>query len=95
MNRKTKKYSGRQADLPFPELHNLWETKGIFSDHYIRTKLKTSKLWPEEAEVKPIWEFCAELWERRKIGLTKGSEDYTLSYSSFPPASIYLNEISL
>ncbi len=77
LNRKTKKSFEKQGDLPIPEFQKLWETNGVFSDHYIRTKLERSKSWPEEAEVKPIWEFCAELWEKRKLGLAKGNEALT------------------
>ena len=67
----------RQADLPLPELQNVWKTKGIFSDHYIRTKLKESSLWPKEEEIKPLWEFCANLWNKLYVGLARQGEDVT------------------
>ena len=66
-----------QIDLPITEFQSLWETKGIFSDHYLRTRLKESAIWPKEESVKPIWLFCKELWEKKHFGLAKGNEPLT------------------
>ena len=77
MVQKKRNFNPSQAKLPLPEFQNVWETKGIFSEHYIRTRLKNSMLWPKEEEVKPIWEFCANLWKKRFIGLARGNEAFT------------------
>ncbi|MBI4722726.1 MAG: hypothetical protein HY769_07005 [Candidatus Stahlbacteria bacterium] len=55
----------------------IWETKGIFSDRYIRTKLKDDKLYPNEERVKLLWEFCSNLWNKLHIALGKGNEELT------------------
>ncbi|MBC8400719.1 MAG: N-6 DNA methylase [Candidatus Marinimicrobia bacterium] len=67
----------RQAHLPIPEFHSPWETKCIFSDHYLKTRLKDSILWPQDENVGQIWQFCKDLWDRRYIGLAKGNEALT------------------
>ncbi|MBU1627893.1 N-6 DNA methylase, partial [bacterium] len=66
-----------QIKLPITELHNLWETNGIFSDHYLRTRLKESDLWPKEENINDIWQFCKDLWEKKYVGLAKGNEALT------------------
>ena len=52
-----------QSKLLFPEFQNIWKTNGIFSDHYIRTRLKESTFWPEEEEIKTIYGYCRNLWD--------------------------------
>ena len=66
-----------QIDLPITEFQSLWETKGIFSDHYLRTRLKESAIWPKEENVAAIWRFCKELWKKKHFGLAKGNEALT------------------
>lgn len=66
-----------QAGIPFPGSENLWETKGVFSDHYMRSRLKDSDLWPDREVVKPLWGFSKNLWEKKQIGLAKGNEALT------------------
>lgn len=67
----------KQAHLPITEFQTPWETKGIFSDHYLKTRLKDSVIWPKEENVVPIWKYCKDLWERKFIGLAKGNEALT------------------
>lgn len=71
------KEQSKQGSLPLPLFQSVWETKGIFSDHYIRTKLHQTSLWPKEEEVKPLYEFCYELWNKRYIGLAQANEAVT------------------
>ena len=71
------KDKSNQGNLPLPVFQSVWETKGIFSDHYIRTKLHQSPLWPKEEEIKPLYEFCYELWNKRYIGLAQANEAVT------------------
>jgi len=66
-----------QISLPISESKNLWETNGIFSDHYLRTRLKDSVLWPKEESIIEVWLFCKELWENKYVGLAKGNEQLT------------------
>jgi len=77
MARRIKNVGPTQTALPLPGIQNPWETKGIFSEHYIRTRLKNSLYWPKEEEVKPLWEFCANLWDKRYIGLARQNEAVT------------------
>lgn len=69
----------KQTKLPLEETKALFETKGIFSDHYIKTKLKTSNIWPDENAIKPFYDFCVDLWQKRFITYAKADEEYTRS----------------
>jgi hypothetical protein len=75
MKERVKTSRFKQSELPLTV--KLWETKGIFSDHYIKTKLKESQLWPKEEIVKPIYEFCVRLWNKLHITLKRADEDFT------------------
>ncbi len=77
MRQRKKGYNPGQKNLPLPEFQKLWETKGLFSEHYIRTKLKESSVWPQEEEVKPVWEFCKNLWNKLYITLARSDEELT------------------
>jgi hypothetical protein len=66
-----------KSQLFFLGFQNFCETRGIFSEHYIRTKLKDSSLWPQEEAVKPLWEFCKNLWAKRHITLARSDEEFT------------------
>lgn len=64
--------------LLFPTSGACWETHGIFSDHFIRTRVKEVDTWPkDEAELRPTYEFLLDLWHRRHVGLEKGNEETT------------------
>jgi Alw26I/Eco31I/Esp3I family type II restriction m6 adenine DNA methyltransferase len=77
MKRRHKQRHVKQAELPLEGTKSLFETRGIFSDHYIKTKLKTSPLWPKEETVKPLYEFCLDLWNRLHITLARSNEELT------------------
>lgn len=52
-----------------------WETNGIFSEHFIRSRLKDfPSLWPKDEFARPLYDYLSELWKKRYIGLTKGEE---------------------
>jgi Cu/Ag efflux protein CusF len=57
--------------LAMPELRKLWQTEGLFSDHYLKARLKLNDWWPTEAAARPIWEFCKALYEKRAFSLRK------------------------
>lgn len=55
-----------------------WETRGIFSDHYLRIWLKKTDVWPSDASVEPSFSLCRELIERNSYRLSRfGNEDIT------------------
>lgn len=66
-----------QTNLPFPGTEDLWETKGVFSDHYLRRRLKESGLWPDQESSRAMWRFCKETWEKKRLGLGRGNEELT------------------
>jgi hypothetical protein len=51
--------------LVTPEVPELWQTEGLFSDHYLRVRLGKSEWWPSDAAAQPVWEFCRDLYQRR------------------------------
>src|SRR5437867_4146757 len=57
--------------LRMPEVRKLWQTEGLFSDHYLRARLKNNEWWPTDAAVEPIWQFCKELYEKRAFALRR------------------------
>ena len=61
------KDKSNQGSLPLSVSQSVWETKGIFSDHYIRTKLQQTSLWPKEEEIKIVENFN----KKKKIGKEK------------------------
>jgi len=54
-----------------PEVRKLWQTEGLFSDHYLKARLKNNDWWPGEAEVQPAFQFCKELYEKRAFALRR------------------------
>lgn len=54
-----------------------WETNGIFSEHFIRSRLKDFPLWPTDEFVKPLYDYISELWGKKYLGLAKGDEEIT------------------
>ncbi len=69
----------QQNESLFPNLENdrRWETRGIFSEHYLRNRLTQSHLWPKDDFARPIYDFIMDLWKRRFVGLAKGNEELT------------------
>ncbi len=58
-----------------PLFSQSWETNGIFSDHFIRSQLKYSALWPSDEYTRPLYNYVSELWKTKYLGLTKGDEE--------------------
>ncbi|MCX6841287.1 MAG: Eco57I restriction-modification methylase domain-containing protein [candidate division WOR-3 bacterium] len=63
-----------QEEIPLFDTSSPWETRGVFSDHYIRARLQRSELWRAPAESEPLRAYCEELWNKVHFGLTKGNE---------------------
>ncbi|MFC1557418.1 Eco57I restriction-modification methylase domain-containing protein [candidate division KSB1 bacterium] len=54
------------------------ETKGLFSDHYLRTRLKETDVWPKDFDIKEPQKYCCNLIEQNKYRLSKfGNEEDT------------------
>src|ERR1017187_1909127 len=55
-----------------------WETHGIFSDHFIKSRLNEVASWPKQSEkIKPVYEHLLDLWHRRHLGFEKANEETT------------------
>jgi hypothetical protein len=54
-----------------PEVRKLWATEGLFSDHYLKARLKSNDWWPSDTEAQPVFQFCKELYEKRAFALRR------------------------
>lgn len=55
-----------------------WETNGIFSEHFIRSRLKDfPSLWPKDEYARPLYDYISNLWNKKYLGLAKGDEEIT------------------
>jgi hypothetical protein len=54
-----------------PEVRKLWQTEGLFSDHYLKARLKDNDWWPGDAEAQPVFRLCKELYEKRAFALRR------------------------
>jgi hypothetical protein len=62
----------------FPESGATWETRGIFSDHFIRKRLFEVESWPKDAAAaRELYDSIVDLWTRRYVGFEKGNEETT------------------
>jgi len=57
--------------LGMPEVRKLWQTEGLFSDHYLKARLKKNDWWPSDADAHPVFQFCKELYEKRAFALRR------------------------
>ena len=58
-----------------PEVRPLWETGGLFSDHYLKTRIRNNSWWPKDKDARPLWEFCQQLLNKRSRWLAeRGNE---------------------
>ena len=64
-------------ELGLPEVRKLWQTEGLFSDHFLKARIQHNEWWPGDAETKPVWEFCKALYERRYVACAKNNEAFT------------------
>ena len=64
-------------ELGLPEVRKLWQTEGLFSDHYLKARIRQNPWWPCDAEAQPIWEFCKALYEKRYVPCAKDNEAFT------------------
>jgi hypothetical protein len=64
-------------ELGLPEERALWETAGLFSEHYLRSRLSANDWWPSDEDARPVWEFCRDLYNRRYIACARNNEAFT------------------
>ncbi|MGO9202577.1 MAG: hypothetical protein ACLQM8_18810, partial [Limisphaerales bacterium] len=57
--------------LGTPEVRKLWQTEGLFSDHYLKARLELNDWWPSDTEAQPAFRFCKELYEKRALALRR------------------------
>ncbi|MCX7887977.1 MAG: type I restriction enzyme HsdR N-terminal domain-containing protein, partial [Verrucomicrobiae bacterium] len=64
-------------ELDLPEVRKLWQTEGLFSDHYLKARIQKNDWWPTDEQTRPIWEFCRQLYQRRHIACARNNEAFT------------------
>src|SRR6202162_708227 len=70
----------RVAEHPepeLPEIRKLWQTEGLFSNHYLRARIRSNSWWPTDEETRPLWEFCEALYEKRYVTCARNNEAFT------------------
>jgi len=60
-----------------PEVRKLWQTEGLFSDHYVKVRLAKNDWWPADDASRAVWEFCRDLYNKRYLALAKNNEAFT------------------
>lgn len=73
----SKRFASDHPELGLPEVRKLWQTEGLFSDHYLKARIRQNTWWPNDAEARPAWEFCKSLYEKRYIACAKNNEAFT------------------
>src|SRR2546427_271152 len=64
-------------ELELPEARKLWQTEGLFSDHYLKARIRSNPWWPSDAEAGPLWTFCKEVYEKRYVACARNNEAFT------------------
>jgi hypothetical protein len=64
-------------ELELPESCKLWQTEGLFSDHYLKSRIRSNLWWPTDEQTRPLWEFCKTLYEKRYVTCARNNEAFT------------------
>jgi hypothetical protein len=64
-------------ELGLPEVRKLWQTEGLFSEHYLKARIQRNGWWPTDDAVRPLWQFCVELFNRRYVPCAQNNEAFT------------------
>lgn len=64
-------------ELDLPEVRTLWQTEGLFSDHYLKSRIQHNDWWPSDDSVCPLWQFCVDLFTRRYVPCAQNNEAFT------------------
>ncbi|MBI3097643.1 MAG: N-6 DNA methylase [Planctomycetes bacterium] len=70
---RRRSHSGEQS--LFPDKPEGWQTHGLFSAHYIRSRLPAASLYVSEQESRAVYEKIKDLWQSRWVGLVHANED--------------------
>src|SRR5438552_15118266 len=68
---RAKRPADFHPELGLPEVRKLWQTEGLFSDHYLKRRIAENDWWPSDVQVEPIWQFSRELYEKRAFALQR------------------------
>lgn len=63
--------------IGMPEVRRLWHNDELFSEHYVKARLAKNDWWPSDDDVRPDWEFCRDLYNKRYLALAKNNEAFT------------------
>jgi hypothetical protein len=74
---RKKQSADLHPELGLPEIRKLWQTEGLFSDHYLKARIRSNAWWPTDQETRPIWEFCKTLYDKRYVTCAKNNEAFT------------------
>ncbi len=55
---RARRISDSHPELGLPEVRKLWQTEGLFSDHYLKKRIKENSWWPTDAEAQPFLNFA-------------------------------------
>src|SRR6266480_5391103 len=66
---RAKRSSDPHPELGLPEVRR--QTESLFSDHYLRKRIRENSWWPTDAEAQSVWEFCKALYEKRAFALRR------------------------
>jgi len=69
--RRAKRSTDLHPELGLPEVRKLWQTEGLFSDHYLKARIRSNSWWPTDEETRPLWEFSKTLYEKRAFALQR------------------------
>src|SRR5437879_287962 len=64
-------------ELGLPEVRKLWQTEGLFSDHFLKARIQKNTWWPTDEQARPVWQFCQELYYRRYVTCAQNNEAFT------------------
>ena len=84
---RRRRSADQHPELGLPEVRKLWEAEGLFSDHYLKARLKKNDWWPSDAEAQPVWQFCKELYEKRAFASIRDDLKHLYSLSYYPHAN--------
>src|SRR5947208_12722163 len=74
---RARRISDFHPELGLPEVRKLWQTESLFSDHYLKKRIRENSWWPTDGEAQSIWEFCKALYEKRYVTCAKNNEAFT------------------
>ncbi|PYI41175.1 MAG: hypothetical protein DMF12_11080, partial [Verrucomicrobia bacterium] len=74
---QARRTSDFHPELGLPEVRKLWQTESLFSDHYLKKRIRENSWWPTDGEAQSIWEFCKALYEKRYVTCAKNNEAFT------------------